>query len=342
MLLLQIAWVATCGTVRPVNDSQAVYRPSTAGSCTVTASRANAKPGTATVRVLANVVTRSAPFGFTQGSSALGGPFTLTTIPGNPATIAGQIAAMRNAGLATVLALPCGAHSNCMDTIGGVWQFSRAKWNARLAAYGTAAIKLAVAQAVADGTVVGVNLLDEPQAHATSATGGNTWGPEGTLTKARVDSLCVAARTLFPTLAVGVGHQHQLFDPAANYRSCDFIIDQWSSGYGNSTLWRDQALAFGNRSHVAILFGINGLDGGTKDLTGAWDCPQSGVGTFNNNCWLTPTQYLDAALSFIGQGCGLLTWRAGGGMETDSRYAAGYRQVADTSRKLPRKECRRW
>ena len=66
----------------------------------------------------------------------------------------------------------------CLSVINGKVQFDRAKWNAVMAKFNTATIKNAVAKAVADGTVIGATVMDEPY---TSGTGNkNTWGPPGT------------------------------------------------------------------------------------------------------------------------------------------------------------------
>ena len=42
---------------------------------------------------------------------------------------------------------------------------------------------------VADGTIIGSRVMDEPYVSGGATGGGNTWGPKGTMTKARVDTL---------------------------------------------------------------------------------------------------------------------------------------------------------
>ena len=63
--------------------------------------------------------------------------------------------------------------------------------------------------------------MDEP--NVSGGGDGNTWGPPGTMTKARVDSLCADTKAMFPTLPVGVQHRYDVFEPTKSYRVCDFV-----------------------------------------------------------------------------------------------------------------------
>lgn len=87
--------------------------------------------------------------------------------------------------------------------------------------------------------------MDEP--HVTGLGDGNTWGPSGTMTKARVDEMCGYVKANFPTMPVGVVHQHMAFEPDKSYRVCGFIVSQYSHRYGDVTKFRDDALAMGRR-----------------------------------------------------------------------------------------------
>ena len=92
-----------------------------------------------------------------------------------------------------------GAH-NLYKTAG---VFDLAKWQAAMDAYNTQAIRDAIAEGVADGTIVGNSVMDEPQQHGVSSDPDKTWGPSGTMTKVRVDGMCAYVKAIFPTLPVG-------------------------------------------------------------------------------------------------------------------------------------------
>jgi hypothetical protein len=177
--------------------------------------------------------------------------------------------------------------------------------------YNTAAIKDAIAKGVADGTIIGNSVMDEPHVTGSgSEGGGNTWGPAGTMTKARVDSMCGYVKAMFPTLPVGVFHRHDVFEPANNYATCDFIADQYVTKAGDVTAFRDAALAFGRRSRISIVFSLNILNGGTQDRDGTWDCVGTGgLGTRTNNCRMTAAQVRNYGSVLGPAGCGLLMWK---------------------------------
>ena len=75
-------------------------------------------------------------------------------------------------------------------------QFDLAKWKKVLNTYNKTTIKNAVATAVMDGTLIGNQLIDEPET--------KRWGT--VLTKALIDQMAVYAKTIFPTLPMGVNH----------------------------------------------------------------------------------------------------------------------------------------
>ena len=60
--------------------------------------------------------------------------------------------------------------------------------------FNTQAIRDAVAEGVADGTIIGNSVMDEPQQSGTTT---KDWGPPGTMTKARVDQLCAYVKNIF-------------------------------------------------------------------------------------------------------------------------------------------------
>jgi hypothetical protein len=243
-----------------------------------------------------------------------------------------------------MLAMTGGAHDLYMSTINGVYQFDRSKWDAKLATFNTTAIKNAIAAGVADGTIVGATVMDEPYAHASASSGGNTWGPEGTMTKAKVDDMCAAVQRMFPTLPAGVEHQHQLFEPTKSYQVCQFIVDQYSANYGDVAKWRDAGLAMAARDHHAVLFSLNVLNGGVQDRDGTYDCTgpgQAGKGTRSPNCRMTAAQVQDWGSTLGIAGCGLFMWRFDDAFAANTNNQRAFTTVADRMAAAPRRACRR-
>jgi hypothetical protein len=204
-------------------------------------------------------------------------------------------------------------------------------------AFDTPAIRDAVAAGVADRTIIGNSVMDEPQQSGTDA---KDWGPPGTMTKARVDGMCGYVKAIFPTLPVGVGHDHNVFETGNSYQVCEFMIVQYAARKGNVTTWRDGALSLAARDGLQVIFSLNLLDGGTQDKTGAWDCPGTGgLGTHGTNCRMTPAQVRDWG-KLLGQaGCALLSWRYDGTFMAKPENQAAISDVAITLSRLPQAPC---
>jgi hypothetical protein len=288
---------------------------------------------------------RGIPFGPFAGFSGTMGwksgmePFTASITGTRPDDIMSQLATARAAKRQIVLNMTGGSHNRYLS--GGV--FDIAKWRAVMDGYGTPVIEAAVARAVADGTLLGNSVMDEPNVHGLGD--GNTWGPSGTMTKARVDSMCGVVKAMFPTLPVGVGHQHNAFEPTKSYRVCEFIIDQYSTRAGDVTTFRDQALALARRDGHAILFSMNILNGGVQAARdGSWNCPLTitgGRGTTQPNCRMSAADVRTVGLTLGPAGCGLLMWRYDEGFMSNPDNVQAFRDVAARLATLPAKPCRR-
>ena len=83
-------------------------------------------------------------------------------------------------------------------------KFDMAKWQAVMNTYDTPAIKAAVSDGVADGTLILNNVMDEPSV--------TDWG--GVMTKPMLDDMARIVKTMFPTLPVGVTVRWQMKDGA--------------------------------------------------------------------------------------------------------------------------------
>jgi hypothetical protein len=345
-----VAYSATGGTV----SSSGLYTAGGTGGTFRVVAAASGIADTAVVTVAAPapaptpVAGPGLPFGpyRLMSSTSTTAPFTLSANDNSPSTIVDQIAAARSKGVSIMLVMTGGSHKAtnpgcCLSIIDGVLQFDHAKWSARLATFNTATIRDAIAKGVADGTIIGATVMDEPYVHGTGD--GNTWGPAGTMTKLRVDSLCGEVKRYFPTLPAGVEHQHQLFEPTKSYRVCDFIVDQYGSQYGSVSAWRDAGLAMAARDHHAILFSMNVLNGGTQDKDGTWDCTNGsgGKGLYAPNCRMTPTQLRDFGSALGPRGCGLFMWRYDDAFATNVGNVSAFKDLATLMASATSTACRR-
>jgi hypothetical protein len=183
--------------------------------------------------------------------------------------------------------------------------------------------------------------MDEPQQHGVSSDPDKTWGPAGTMTKARVDGMCAYVKAIFPTLPVGVGHDYLGFEPANSYQVCDFLMSQYAARKGNIIAYRDGALAQAARDGMAIVFSMNLLEGGTQDKVGGWDCAGTGgLGDQSPNCRMTAQQIRDWGKALGLAGCALLSWKYDGAFISRPENQAAISDVAITLANEPRTSCR--
>jgi hypothetical protein len=250
-----------------------------------------------------------------------------------------RIAVARSKGKKLIIGMTGGNHD--FYKTDGV--FDMAKWRAKMETYNTAAIKTAVAAAVADGTIIGNNVMDEP--HNTAHD--NSWGPAGTMTKARVDEMCGYVKAMFPTLPAGVVHPHDVFEPTKSYRVCDFIVSQYShrKTLGDIQRFRDEALALGRRDGHAIAFSLNILDGGIQAARdGLWNCSATltgGRGTYDPNCRMTAQQVREWGKVLGAAGCALTMWRYDANFMAKTENQEAFRAVAGYLATQPARSCRR-
>ena len=274
----------------------------------------------------------SAPFNGTGGVSS-----------GSPQSLLDNITEARQRKTPFIANLPCGGHNavnlgNCLSLVNGVPTFNQLLFNAALEKYNTPAVRTAVQAAVKDSILIGVNLIDE--AWVTGGGDGNTWGPAGTMTRQRVDSLCRRARSVFgPGVPLGASDQTK-WQRTGKWDACDIGIAQFSYRYGSVTAWRDSILAISSAQGYESVFSTNFINGGTQDRNGPWDCPGSHKGQRAPNCQQTPTQHV-AAIDALGEkGCGVVTmWRYDAARFALPGYATAFATAAALQAKRKRKVC---
>ncbi len=261
-------------------------------------------------------------------------PFTGTQNFVEASGVIKRIDYARSRGQRLLLAMTGGPTSNY--TTNGRFDFG--KWKKRMNTYNTAVIKQAVAAGIRDGTIVGNQLIDEPETRR--------WG--GVLTKPLIDDMARYVKSMFPTLPVGLNHgpPGYLWRTSERYRVLDYIIYQYNHFItsGNAVQWRDRVLAQARRDGVTPAFSLNILDGGRQDREGSYGCSgsgQAGKGTYYPNCRMTAAQVKDWGRSLGQAGCTLQMWRYDGTYMSRSANQDAFRTVASHLKAQPRRSCRR-
>jgi hypothetical protein len=254
----------------------------------------------------------------------------------SPETIVATVANARAARHRLVLVLTGG---NSADYITN-GKFDLTKWKRRIDQYDTAPIRLAIAAGVADGTVLGNSLMDEPE--------HRKWG--GVPTKPLLDSMAAYAKRVFPTLPMGPSHGpngYYQWRPTERYRVVDYVLNQYNFWVTNGDVaaWRDKVLAQAKLDGVGVLFSMNILDGGQNaPRDGTWTCPgttSAGRGTYEPACRMTATQIRTYGRTLGPSGCALFMWRYDtlALARTDNQQAM--RDVAATLATAPGRTCTR-
>jgi hypothetical protein len=210
--------------------------------------------------------------------------------------------------------------------------------------FNTSEIRTAVAAGVADGTIIGNAMMDEPE--VTGGGDGNTWGPSGWMTKAKLDEMAAYGHAIFPTLPMGVNHGpsgHQ-WRTSEHYRVVDYVVNQYAWRIGPIGSWLSAVRSQFQTDGVALGFSINTLAGGVQDRDGSWTCDgagQAGLGPYNPTC-RTPADSLRVwGRTLAPAGCALLMWRYDATYMDRSDNQQAFRDIAATAAATQRRACRR-
>jgi hypothetical protein len=230
--------------------------------------------------------------------------FTASQNYTSPDNVVRLIASARAAKQKLILAMTGGAPKQ-YSTNGA---FDLRKWEARIDQYNTPAIRDAIAAGVADGTVLGNSLMDEPE--------HKNWG--GAMSKPLLDTMAGYAKQYFPTLPMGPSHGpngYYQWRPNERYRVVDYVLNQYNYWVtdGDVAAWREKVLAQAKLDGVGVVFSMNILDGGQlAPRDGAWNCPtgtSAGHGTHEPACRMTATQIRDWGKALGPSGCAMMMWR---------------------------------
>ena len=248
-----------------------------------------------------------------------------------PNSLARRIEAARQKRVRLVLAMTAGPSE--VITNG---KFDLGKWKARMNTLNTSAIRKAVADGVADGTIVGNKMMDEPESPQ--------WG--GVPTKSMIDQMATYAKGIFPTLPMGIGHGAPGFKwrSGERYKVLDWVGVQyvWNYNQGKVDAWRNEVLDFARANGVTPMFGLNILNGGVRDKQGGWDCPGTGgKGTKTSYCRMTADQVRTYGRAIGPSGCALLMWRYDDAFMSKSTNKSAFKDVASLLSSKPKRACRR-
>lgn len=223
-------------------------------------------------------------------------PMTLTIVTPNPAAVCSYISTARAKRTKLVLFFGGGSHADLKSS----GKFDYAKWRSRLSSFNTSTNRSCVAAGVADGTVIGGPVLDEPEIA--------DWG--GVLTKPMLDAMAGFQKGIFPTLPAGVNHGMQGWNwrNTERYRVMDYANYQfnWNATRpgGDLAAWRTRVLNQAALDGVRPAFSLNVINGGQPSST----CPGSRVGTRVGQCNMTPAQFESWGKTQLQGGCALLFW----------------------------------
>ena len=261
-------------------------------------------------------------------------PFTASQNYINADTLILQINAARTKGQRLMLAMT-GGPSTRYTTSG---QFDMTKWKNAMNTYNKSALKTAVAAAVSDGTIIGNQMIDEPET--------KRWGT--TLTKAKLDQMAVYVKTIFPTLPVGLNHGPPGYKWRASERftKVDYVLYQYNHYYtsGNIVAWRDAVLAQAKLDGVTPALSLNILNGGAQDRDGTYDCTgpgQGGLGTRYPNCTMTADQVRTWGKALAPYACFMMMWQYDGTYMSEAGNQDAFREIASLVASQPRRSCAR-
>lgn len=262
-------------------------------------------------------------------------PFTASKNSINADTLILQINAARSKGQRLMLAITPGP-SPLYTTSG---QFDMAKWKKAVNTYNKSALKTAVAAAVADGTIIGNQLIDEPET--------KRWGTN--ITKATIDQMATYVKGLFPTLPEGVTHGPPGYKWRASerYTKLDFAVYQYAHYItsGNITSWRTAVLAQAKLDGVTPGLSLNILNGGKQDRgDGFYDCvgaDMGGLGTRYPNCLMTADQLTTWGKALVPYGCFMMMWQFDSTYMAKSANKTAFKAIATQAAALPKRSCKR-
>lgn len=211
--------------------------------------------------VLAAAVRPGIVFGtFGMEASLLGNVHTGTLRGGGltETTVGGILSGVRAKGGRIVLKLCNGKDSYVKNSNG---TFSLTKWKGLVDRYKRSGLD----PYIADGTIVGHFLIDEPHRAA-------RWGGQA-ISAATLEAMAAYSKQLWPGMITLVGEEPTWLSGPTTFRALDAGWAQYTSGKGDAAAWVAKETAAARNKGLGLAVGINVLDGGNgssgiRGLTG--------------------------------------------------------------------------
>jgi hypothetical protein len=203
--------------------------------------------------------------------------FSMGMTSEQPDNIIQRLAYADTIGKKVMLNITGGGHNNYKTPPNDDGEFDYAKWKARVDLFAdNQQIRTAVTEAFNNGTLLGFNMMDEPQAADWNNVNTPNTTPPHTIriTKQTLDSMASYMKLKFGSqipMGVSVRSDWHLGDP--RYQVLDFINTQFVAAFnnGSASAWRDEAFENVDDDKVKLLFSLNVLNGGA----GFAETPQS-------------------------------------------------------------------
>lgn len=240
--------------------------------------------------------TRSASPGIVFGvnnmeNPQLNGTYTGAVLSGSldPNNIMSKLAGARAKGARLVLKL-CKGRDDYVTNADGT--FSLSKWKTLVSRYRS----LALGPYIADGTILGHYLIDEP--HRASRWGGKAISP------ATLEAMAQYSKQIWPDMTTMVRVAPTwLASFSITYRYVDAGWAQYASGKGEVTNWIADEVAAAKRKGLGLVVGMNVLDGGN----GSSNIPGWTKGKYAMSA--TELRTYGTALLAQSYGCGFYNWQ---------------------------------
>ena len=90
------------------------------------------------------------------------------------------------------------------------------------------------------------------------------------------------------------------------------------------------------------MFALNLLNGGVRDQTGGWDCPNTGgKGTRTSYCRMTADQVRTYGRAVGPSGCAMMMWRYDAAYMANSDNQLAFTDIATLAASKPKPTCKR-
>lgn len=295
-----IGWKVNRPSVATI-DSGALVTARSAGTVKITASSE-----LDTTNVTIYVV--GLPFGpFRLPDSLIAKPYTGLLRASTPANLLATLKIARKKHVSVVLKLAYDSkdYSNPDST------FSLDLWKQNIDAYRG----IDISSYIADGTIIGHFLIDEPR-------DASNWGGVP-VSYGDIDAAAAYSKSIWPMLPTGSGSSAGEMEAGAPFASLDFAFSQYREKKGDLATWLAGQTASARRAGLGILLSINLLDGNID----------------NSSYSASQLVAVGAVLAAEPYACGLTMWKYDSLYFADPEVQSALASIAKVANGRPRHHC---